>query len=133
MAISWQSQLKPTVALLSLQGELVSLQVLLEPFFWKGELSKTSIRLDRIGIPSPYLKDLVGRAFKFPRNPTAGYIDGSVCIEETHQYVDVTEIAFHRSRAGTGAVVIKGFYCGDGLDEAEFPFVLNAPVACLMV
>jgi hypothetical protein len=130
---SWQTQIKPVVALLQRYNGSISLEILLEPFVWQGELVKTSIRLDSVNIPSVYLRDLVGRSFDFPRNPLVGYIDGSIYVEDTHHYVDVTQMVFHRSRLDTATVVLRGFFCGTESGHEGVPFVLNAPLASLAI
>ena len=54
----------------------------------------TQIRLDFIEVPAEDLSGLANRAFQFPVNPAAGYIDGSIYLCGSHNPVDVTAIEF---------------------------------------
>jgi len=115
-AVTFPSQLiKPT------QGEIVffgadvpapragtwSIAVPIEPFSADDEHSKewrvgtdgpfvvsTQIRLDFMEVPAEDLSGLANRAFQFPVNPGAGYIDGSIYLCGSHNPVDVTAIEF---------------------------------------
>lgn len=54
----------------------------------------TKVSLDFIQLPSAEPLRLAGGDFRFPLNPTDGYIDGSVYIDGAHHPVDVTRIRF---------------------------------------
>lgn len=58
------------------------MEVLLKPFeYFDGEgtkLEKTSVVLPDIDLRPQAAAGLAGKTLKFPINPTAGYIDGSV-------------------------------------------------------
>jgi hypothetical protein len=66
----------------------------LEPFTWDGEEHRTTIALDFISFPVASWRDLPGREFTFPVNPTDGYIDGSVYLGQVHNPADTTRIQF---------------------------------------
>lgn len=61
-------------------------------------LIQTEVRLDFIELPGEDLAALAGRGFEFPANPAAGYVDGSIYLEGTHNAVDVTRIEFRIPR-----------------------------------
>lgn len=88
----------------------ISIEVMLKPFLMNQEIIDTSIRLDGVRIPSSILRDLVSKTFNFPTNPTEGYIDGSIYLDNTHHPIDVTKIEFHQTRDGGAIIVIKGVY-----------------------
>jgi hypothetical protein len=54
----------------------------------------TEVRLDFIRIGLVDWRELPGRSFVFPVNPLAGYVDGSVYFDGTHQYADLTCLQF---------------------------------------
>jgi hypothetical protein len=54
----------------------------------------TEVRLDFIRIGIVDWRELPGRTFVFPINPEAGYVDGSVYFDGTHQYADLTRLQF---------------------------------------
>jgi len=105
--------LKPRHAILSGEPDCASLDILLAPFLWDGQIVDTSIRLDGIGLPSVHLADLAGKSFAFPCNPEEGYIDGSIYLGSRHHPVDVTALSFPRARDGGLSVVVKGTYLFD--------------------
>ena len=66
----------------------------LEPFDYKGQATRTEVRLDRIRFGVTAWRELAGREFRFAVNPTPGYIDGSVYVGGAHNPADVTRIKF---------------------------------------
>jgi hypothetical protein len=56
--------------------------------------SQTTVRLDFIRIGLVDWRNLPGRAFIFPVNPEAGYVDGSVYFDGAHHYADLTRLQF---------------------------------------
>ena len=72
-----------------------SIELVLAPFLWSGEIVDTSIRLDSVVFKNTgSFEDLSNKAFSFPINPNDGYIDGSVYIESMHNWIDVRKISF---------------------------------------
>ena len=65
-----------------------------EEFEYNGEPQETAVVLNFIKFAVEHWRDLEGRTFSFPKNPTDGYIDGSLYLEAAHNPVDVTEIRF---------------------------------------
>ncbi len=92
-----KQKIRPQSGKLSGEDGNVSLEIFLSPFELEledhSERVETSIRLDGIDIPASTAA-LEGKAFTFPVNPEAGYIDGSVYFFAAHHPVDVTRIAF---------------------------------------
>jgi len=66
----------------------------LEPFNYGGRETRTEVRLDHIRFAVTALRELAGREFRFPVNPSPGYIDGSVYVGDAHDPADVTRIKF---------------------------------------
>ncbi len=86
------------------EDENVTIEIALKPFVLEGQTVNTSVRLDRIALPTTNLTALENQSFQFPVNPTDGYIDGSVYIDGAHHPIDVTNIAFGTfSRSGLRA------------------------------
>jgi hypothetical protein len=123
------SRLKARHAILSGEPHDVSIEVLLDPFLWvgvaensifrEGELIDTKLRLDGIDLPSVHLADLIGQKISFPLNPDEAAIDGSIYLGSAHHPIDVTSIAFIRSRDDKTTVLIQGTYIfeHEGLDD----------------
>jgi hypothetical protein len=86
-------KLKPTGGTLRYSGAGISIEIHVEPFRLDKERVETSVRLDRIKLPDD-LQAITNKSFKFPVNPTKGYIDGSIYLRHAHNPVDVTEIRF---------------------------------------
>jgi hypothetical protein len=59
-------------------------------------ITTTEVRPDLIQIGLVDWRDLPGRAFTFPVNPAAGYVDGSIYFDSAHQYADLTRLQFGR-------------------------------------
>jgi hypothetical protein len=122
-----QAQLSPRIGILDGVAQCASLQILLAPFLFDSEIVDTSIRLDKINLPSIALVDLVGRSFTFPVDPEDRSIDGSIYLNAVHHPVDVTSMAFHIGRDRRVTVVLKGAYhwylgqCGQ-VDKQAFAF-----------
>lgn len=89
--------LQPRPARIHGQAGDFSIEIPMAPFLLDGEEVETSIRLDGVNLPSLELGLLQNRAFRFPSNPEAGYIDGSIYLGAAHHPVDVSLISF-----GTG-------------------------------
>ncbi|MBB6368313.1 hypothetical protein FHR56_003492 [Xanthomonas sacchari] len=126
------SVLQPRHAILSGLPDAAALEILLRPFLRDGEIVDTAIRLDGIALPSLRLGDLAGQRFDFPRNPHAGYIDGSLYLDGAHHPVDVDMLTFNLARDGQLTLVAKGVYAFDveGLgDLGKVPFTLAARVS----
>lgn len=124
------------MALLSGAPLRARIEIVLEPFLHSRALVNTSLILDEVSLPSLYLRDLVGKTFRFPVNPEEGYVDSSVCIESVHHPVDVVELAFHASRGNGASLVVKGAINFDFEGPAEwgkFPFVYGMRAATLAV
>ena len=71
-----------------------NIQIELDSISIEHDTIKTEILLNFIKFKINRLKELENRAFDFPVNPTAGYIDGSIYLFEVHNPVDVTRIEF---------------------------------------
>jgi hypothetical protein len=66
----------------------------MRPFEFEGEVQDTSVGLSRIQFDGLDWRDLAGREFRFPINPTEGYVDGSMYLGGVHNPADVTRIRF---------------------------------------
>lgn len=73
-----------------------SIEFPIVPFIFCSEETKTSVRLRNVDFKTGNLKHLSNKSFYFPTNPHAGYIDGSVYLENIHNAVDVTKISFSK-------------------------------------
>ena len=127
---------QPKIALLSGVVGDASLEILLKPFVFQDEIVDTSVRLDRIQLSSIRLADLVGKTFDFPVNPAPGFIDGSIYLAHRHHPVDVTFLAFHRTRVGGATVVLKGVIDFEVEGDAEWgrlPLSFGVQIASLRV
>jgi len=136
MSVSPLAQIKPKVALLRGAPDAAFLDILLAPFILDDGLVDTAIRLDNFSLPSLYLKELVGKTFEFPINPTKGYIDGSIYLASAHHSVDVTMLAFHLARDGGASVVLKGqidFELEGEKAWGRWPFTFGVRVATCAV
>lgn len=128
--------LKARHAILSGDPGNVSLTILMSPFLAGQALVDTSICLHGASLPSNLLSDLADKSFEFPVNPQEGYIDGSICVDGRHHPVDVTSLAFNRSRAGGLTLLVKGTYmfAFEGLAGlGDTPFTIAAPVSSCAV
>jgi hypothetical protein len=65
----------------------------LQPFTLDDETVETVVCLDGVRLPAD-TRAWARQTFTFPRNPTDGYIDGSVYIRHVHNPADVTSIRF---------------------------------------
>lgn len=68
------------------------IEIPLRPFKYQGEMQKTSVQLNFINFGVKDWRDLPGKEFTFPKNPTEGYIDGSLYLADTHNPADTTRI-----------------------------------------
>jgi hypothetical protein len=128
--------LKPRHAILSGVMDKVSIEILMRPFLRNGEIVDTSIRMDFVNLPSSKLSDLVGRSFDFPENPSSGYIDASIYLDDAHHPVSVSSLSFAKSRDDELMLIVKGSYMFDveGADElCNAPFTLSARVSSCAV
>jgi hypothetical protein len=65
----------------------------LQPFTLDDEKIETAFCLDGARLPAD-TRAWARQTFTFPRNPTDGYIDGSVYIRHVHNPAEVTSIRF---------------------------------------
>lgn len=89
----------------------------LEPFQFEGELQETSVRLNFIDFKLRDWHELEQNAFRFPRNPDSGYIDGSVYVCGVHAPADATQIQFGKFNGVVLPTVI----------DLEFDFTYEGP------
>ena len=68
----------------------------IRPFEFEGEVQDTLVCLSRIRFDVSDWRKLPRSEFRFPINPTQGYIDGSMYLGDAHNPVDVTRIRFGR-------------------------------------
>lgn len=73
------------------------IRVPLEPFQFFGDTVSTSVRLDRVSLPTSDLAKLSGQTQTFPLNPEDGYIDGSIYVGNGHHPLDVQQITFGKA------------------------------------
>lgn len=66
----------------------------LQPFNYKGQETRTEVRLDFIRFGVTAWREVANQEFRFPINPKPGYIDGSVYVGGAHNPADVTRIKF---------------------------------------
>ena len=71
-----------------------------------SENIETVIRLNGIDIPI-HPKEIEGKHFTFPINPTHGYIDGSIYFFAAHNPIDVTDIQFEVISSGKLAMSLE--------------------------
>lgn len=71
-----------------------------------SETVDTLIRLDSVAI-SANPRELEGKKFTFPVNPSPGYIDGSVYFFAAHNPVDVTMIEFGNIEYGKMPIILE--------------------------
>lgn len=57
-------------------------------------LPKSELGLDHISLGLTSWRGLSGQEFVFPVNPAPGYIDGSIYLQATHNWADVTRLRF---------------------------------------
>lgn len=88
------SRLEFIEAIFDFSGGTAALELVVKPFFLDTECVQTSLRADRISLPTA-LDDLPGRVFTFPRNPEEGYIDASMCLRDAHNPVYIRSMHFH--------------------------------------
>lgn len=74
----------------------IIIQLEISEFFDGNEIrsEKTSIVLPEIDLGKQNAEELEGKLLSFPINPTDGYIDGSIYIDNRHHPIDVTKIQF---------------------------------------
>jgi hypothetical protein len=70
----------------------------LEPLEYNGQRVETSVSLSRIRFGVTAWRQVASREFRFPVNPTQGYIDGSVYLGGAHNPANVTRIKFKRGK-----------------------------------
>jgi len=106
-----------------------SIEVILMPFLYKGELVTTSIRLDGIaGLPMD-LKKVTGKAFLYPINPLDGYMDGSMYVQGRHWPVDISRLAFGSVGSHFVSTSMSGTVRDESSSDSEaFPLNLDARV-----
>ena len=92
--------LVPSKASIRPAGEFFSIQIELQPFTLDDEEVTTSFIFERVRLPKDS-QAWAGRSFTFPRNPTDGYIDGSIYLRHAHNPADVTSIAFGERHGGS--------------------------------
>jgi hypothetical protein len=85
--------LVPSKASIRRAGEFFSIQIELQPFTLDDEEVTTSFILEPVRLPQDS-RAWTGRSFTFPRNPTDGYVDGSIYLRHAHNPADVTSIKF---------------------------------------
>jgi hypothetical protein len=88
-----KESLVPKAASIRHAGDLFSIQIELQPFTLDDEEVTTSFIFEGVRLPSD-LQTWARRSFTFPRNPTDGYIDGSIYLRHAHNPADVTCIKF---------------------------------------
>jgi hypothetical protein len=85
------------------EGGGLEIEIQLQPFELEGyavdpddesNTIRTSISLSDIHLPVRQLSKLAGQTYRFPVNPTPGYIDGSIYVGGVHNPVEVTELCF---------------------------------------
>jgi hypothetical protein len=128
--------LKPRHAVLfRCPDDSISIEILMVPFLFAQEIIDTSICLDGVDLPSDTLRELAGKSFDFPVNPSDGYIDGSIYLGTRHHPVNVTSLNFIESRRGELKVIAKGIYelNLDGLGSVSTPFTLVTVISSCAV
>jgi hypothetical protein len=86
------------------------------------------VRLDFIRIGLVDWRELPGRAFVFPVNPQAGYVDGSVYFDGTHQYADLTYLQFgtlYGSELSATVTITFNFYSNSMLPNMTETVTVN--------
>jgi hypothetical protein len=78
---------------LILRGKESAIVIPVKPFLLDGEKVRTAVVLEPIILPST-IEAIEKRQFRFPVNPEAGYIDGSIYLQNAHHPVDVPSITF---------------------------------------
>lgn len=71
-----------------------SIHLPLLPFEFEGERQDTEVVLEAIRLDVDDWRRAASQTFRFPTNPTPGYVDGSVYLDHVHNPVDVTRIRF---------------------------------------
>lgn len=72
-----------------------SISIPLAPFTFENEEVDTMVGLDFIRFPTTW-RSLAGNTYTFPINPTPGFVDGSLYLDNVHNPVDVSRIKFGR-------------------------------------
>ena len=85
--------LVPSSASIRRAGALFSIQIELQPFTLDDEEVTTSFIFEGVRLPADS-QSWAHRSFTFSRNPTDGYIDGSIYLRHAHNPADVTCIKF---------------------------------------
>jgi len=97
----------PAEGSISVESNVLSLEVPLATFELFGEQIDTSLFLDGITLPASDISVLVGSTFDFPTNPDDGYIDASVYIAHAHHPIDVVQISIAERRDGLVRMELK--------------------------
>src|SRR5262245_34536093 len=69
--------------------DVFRIEIHLQPFTLDNEAIATSFVFEGVHLPRD-TQAWAHRSFTFPRNPTDGYIDGSIYLRHVHNPVDVT-------------------------------------------
>jgi hypothetical protein len=85
--------LVPSSAFVRRAGDVFGIEIQLQPLTLDDEEVTTSFIFEGVRLPRDS-QTWAHHSFTFPRNPTDGYIDGSIYLRHAHNPVDVTCIKF---------------------------------------
>lgn len=95
----------------------------IRPFDYHGVMQETLVCLCRIRFDVSDWRRLANCEFRFPVNPTDGYVDGSIYLGDAHNPADVTRIHFGHSDGDIleAEIDIQFDFTYEGLSELGKP------------